>query len=264
MNRRLSTLLLAAAVTGTSGLLINRAFAEDVVPTTAPTTVPTSQPAEYIKAASYGIGHNFGQQMIGAPVKLDAEEILRGVRDSLAGKPSEVNEAQLQAAIMQVQQDMMKAQQELAEMETAKSENLAEVNKAFGTSFREGNAKVAGVTTTATGLQIQTITEGTGPNPKATDVVKVHYTGTRIDGTKFDSSVDRGEPVSFPLNQVIPGWTEGLQLMKVGGKSKLVIPPDIAYGDNPRPGGVIQPGDTLVFEVELIAIENAPAADGPK
>ena len=109
------------------------------------------------------------------------------------------------------------------------------------------------MTTTASGLQIETLVAGTGETPKATDKVKVHYTGKLIDGTKFDSSIDRGEPITFPLNGVIKGWGEGLQLMKVGGKARLVIPPSLAYGADGT--GPIPPNATLVFEVELLSIE---------
>jgi FKBP-type peptidyl-prolyl cis-trans isomerase FkpA/FKBP-type peptidyl-prolyl cis-trans isomerase FklB len=116
-------------------------------------------------------------------------------------------------------------------------------------------AAATGATKTASGLVYTPIKEGKGPSPKATDTVKVHYHGTLTDGKVFDSSVQRGEPATFPLNRVIPCWTEGLQLMKVGGKSKLVCPSGIAYGASGRPP-VIQPGATLIFEVELLAIEN--------
>ena len=110
--------------------------------------------------------------------------------------------------------------------------------------------------TTASGLKYQVLKQGTGTvSPKATDTVKVHYHGTLLDGTIFDSSVERGEPISFPLNQVIAGWTEGLQLMKVGDKFKFEIPPDLAYGANSPPGSKIPPNSTLVFEVELLGIQ---------
>ena len=111
-----------------------------------------------------------------------------------------------------------------------------------------------------TGYVYTEIKAGTGPAPKATDKVKVHYTGTLIDGTVFDSSVQRGEPVTFALNQVVPCWTQGVQLMKAGGKAKLVCPSELAYGDNGAPGGKIKGGATLVFEVELLGIEKAEGA----
>ncbi|MBI3767664.1 MAG: FKBP-type peptidyl-prolyl cis-trans isomerase [Deltaproteobacteria bacterium] len=130
----------------------------------------------------------------------------------------------------------------------------AVTEKKAGQEFVDKAAKEKGATKTASGLVYQEITPGTGESPKATDKVKVHYKGTLTDGTVFDSSIDRGEPATFPLNQVIKCWTEGLQLMKVGGKAKLVCPSDIAYGDSGRPP-TIKPGATLVFETELISIE---------
>ena len=126
-------------------------------------------------------------------------------------------------------------------------------NKSAGVSFLAENGKKKGVTTLPTGLQYEVLTEGTGEMPGATDKVTVHYTGTLMDGTVFDSSVDRGEPATFGVNQVIAGWTEALQLMKKGSKWKLVIPSDLAYGDRGA-GGQIGPDATLIFEVELIEI----------
>ena len=123
-----------------------------------------------------------------------------------------------------------------------------------GKAFLEENGKKEGVTTTASGLKYQVLNRGTGTvSPQATDTVKVHYHGTLLNGTVFDSSVERGEPISFPLNRVIAGWTEGLQLMKVGDKFKFEIPPNLAYGDR-SPAPTIPPGSTLVFEVELLGI----------
>ncbi len=135
----------------------------------------------------------------------------------------------------------------------AEQQATATKNKADGEAFLAKNKSVPGVTTTASGLQYQVVTQGKGPKPAAADRVKVHYTGTLLDGTKFDSSVDRGEPAEFALNQVIPGWTEALQLMPVGSKYTLWIPSSLAYGDRGTPGP-IGPNATLKFEVELIEI----------
>ena len=131
-----------------------------------------------------------------------------------------------------------------------------EEHKAEGEAFLAENAKKAGVTTTASGLQYEVIEEGTGVKPSASDTVKVHYHGTLIDGTVFDSSISRGLPATFGVHQVIKGWTEALQLMPVGSKYHLYIPQDLAYGAHPHPGGAIKPFMALIFDVELIAIEN--------
>ena len=139
------------------------------------------------------------------------------------------------------------------ELIETKAKKEAEKNIAEGKKFLEDNAKRDGVTVTDSGLQYEVLSEGKGDKPKAEDVVTVHYVGTLIDGTEFDSSIARGEPTSFPLNQVIPGWTEGVQLMPVGAKYKFVIPSDLAYGEN---GASTIPGNAvLVFEVELLDIE---------
>ncbi len=143
-----------------------------------------------------------------------------------------------------------------------KQQELAiEKAKADGKAYMEANAKRTGVVQTASGLQYEVLKQGTGAKPAATDKVKVHYHGTLIDGTVFDSSVDRGEPVSFELNRVIPGWTEGVQLMNVGSKYRFVIPSDLGYGS--RPAGSIPPFSTLIFEVELLDIVQPEAPKAP-
>ena len=136
---------------------------------------------------------------------------------------------------------------------SASTKKAAGENLEKGSAFLEDNSKVVGVKTTDSGLQFMVLQEGTGTeHPGATDRVKVHYHGTLIDGTVFDSSVDRGEPISFGLNQVIKGWTEGLQLMVVGEKTRLFIPSELGYGN--RPSGKIGPGSVLIFDVELLGI----------
>jgi FKBP-type peptidyl-prolyl cis-trans isomerase len=203
---------------------------------------PATQPAGYLNDAGYGIGYQVGKQLKSAGVALDLDAVVAGLRDSVAGKESKVSPAAIKQAMARLQQDA-----------EAAAKDKGTQNVKLGDEFRAENGKKKSVTTTASGLQIETLTEGTGPSPKPTDTVKVHYTGKLIDGTTFDSSVDRGEPAVFPLNGVIPGWTEGLQLMKVGGKARLVIPPSIGYGAAGQ--GPIGPNATLIFEVELLAIE---------
>jgi len=141
---------------------------------------------------------------------------------------------------------------------------LAEKNKKDGDAFLAENRKKEGVKTTVSGLQYKVLAEGKGGSPKATDKVSVNYRGTLIDGTEFDSSYKRGEPAAFGLNQVIKGWTEGIQLMKAGGKYTFTIPSELAYGERGTPGGPIGPNAVLIFEVELLSIgEKAPAVVQP-
>ncbi len=135
-----------------------------------------------------------------------------------------------------------------------------EKNLEEGKKFLEENKKREGVITTESGLQYEIITEGTGKSPSATSIVRTHYRGTLLDGTVFDSSYEKGEPIEFPLNGVIKGWTEGLQYMKEGGKYKLYLPTELAYGMNVRPGGKIQPNMALIFEIELIEVKEQPEA----
>ena len=210
------------------------------------------------ETSAYAIGQSMGryisntlerQQELG--VKLDNAMIMQGVQDGLV-KKSLLNEEQLEKALKDYDQKINQAA-------AKKASDDAKASLEKGKKFLEENAKKKGVTVTKSGLQYEVLTEGKGPKPKATDKVTVHYVGTLIDGKKFDSSVDRKEPAQFPLNQVIPGWTEGVQLMSVGSKYKFVLPAELAYGA--QGAGTIPANSVLVFEVELLGIGDAkPAA----
>ena len=185
-------------------------------------------------------------------IQLDHDLIVAGFQESAAGN-GQVDKEQIQQLLMALGQTVQMKQQELAAIK-------AEEAQAASAAFLSTNAQVEGVVTTESGLQYQVLTAAEGAKPAATDTVKVHYHGTLTDGTIFDSSVDRGEPIEFPLNRVIPGWTEGVQLMSVGSKYKFVIPSNLGYGANPA--GQIPANSTLIFEVELLDITTpAPAAD---
>ena len=169
----------------------------------------------------------------------DLESVLAGVSDGVLKKDLKV--------------DVQTYAPKISQLQATRAGATAAVEKKAGQAFLDKAAAEKGATKTPSGLIITALKPGTGPSPKATDKGKVHYHGTLADGTVFDSSVQRGEPIVLPLNSVIKCWTEGVQLMKVGGKSKLVCPSDIAYGDQGRPP-TIKPGATLVFEVELLEI----------
>src|SRR5499426_2074437 len=188
----------------------------------------------------YALGLVISQNL--ASFNLNATEldaVLAGVSDGVLKKESKV--------------DVQTYGPKITALQTARASAASAVEKKVGQAYLDKAAAEKGAKRTPSGLIITTIKPGTGPSPKATDRVKVHYHGTLTDGTVFDSSVQRGQPIELPLNGVIKCWTEGVQLMKVGGKSKLVCPSDIAYGDQGRPPQ-IKPGATLVFEVELLDI----------
>jgi len=195
---------------------------------------------------SYGIAYGLGLRMKADGVPLDAAAFGVGLADSLDGKEARMTQEEISAE--------MEAFQEKAQAERAAAqEALSKANIEAATKFLAENAAKEGVVTTASGLQYEVLTEGKGPKPTADDTVEVHYRGTLVDGTEFDSSYSRGETVTFGVGQVIPGWTEALQLMPVGSKWKLAIPADLAYGAGGA-GQVIGPNAALVFEVELISI----------
>lgn len=192
---------------------------------------------------SYGIGRQMGEQLASNPFDgVSAAAVAAGVIDALEGKESAVAHADLEAAFGVISQRMQ-----------AKEAEKSKILSVEGETFLAENAKKAGISVTASGLQYEVITAGTGATPTATSKVKTHYHGTLINGTVFDSSVDRGQPIDFPVNGVIAGWTEALQLMPVGSKWRLYIPHHLAYGERGA-GASIAPYSALIFEVELLEI----------
>ena len=227
-------------------------------PALAQETPPASQapkPESLNDRASYVIGLNLARNFKAQDVPVNPDVVVQGIRDGLAGT-SVLTDEEIQTAMQQFQQDLTAKQE-------AKRKELAEKNKQEGEAFLAANKAKEGVKTTASGLQYEIVAEGSGEFPKATDEVTVHYKGTLLDGTTFDSSYDRNQPATFTLNQVIPGWTEGVQLVKPGGKIKLYIPSDLGYGDRGA-GGVIGPNAVLVFEVELLSFQAQPEAPTPE
>jgi FKBP-type peptidyl-prolyl cis-trans isomerase FklB len=193
--------------------------------------------------ASYGVGMNVGKSFKSDLIDLDLEAFMTGFKDGLAGKESAVSA-----------QDMEKAMAELRADVTKRTDERMTTNKKAGEEFLAKNKTAKDVKTLENGVQYLVEKEGTGPMPKASDTVKVHYRGTLLDGTEFDSSFKRNEPAVFPVGGVIRGWTEALQKMKVGSKWKVFIPSDLAYGDQGQPP-VIPPASVLIFEIELLGIE---------
>ncbi len=198
---------------------------------------------------SYGIGMNIGFNLSRQKVDINPDILAAGIKDAIAGKP-QLTSDQVKDVMAQFEKDMEQKQKQAGEK-----------NKTEGAKFLEENKKKPGVKTTASGLEYKVEKEGTGAQPKATDMVTVNYRGTLIDGTEFDSSYKRGQPASFPVNGVIKGWTEALQLMKVGSKYQLWIPSSLAYGER-SVSPEIGPNATLIFEVELLDAK-PPPTPGP-
>ena len=207
-----------------------------------------NEPSTDLEKLSYSLGIILGERIQNDFGDLDPNFVLEGLKDSKDPNSWKLDRPAINQAVQDAQ-TRIRAQQE------QQVEAMAEANLKSGEAFLAENAKKDGVTVTASGLQHRVITEGAGDAPKATDTVKVHYEGRLISGDVFDSSIARGEPVSFPLNGVIPGWSEGVQLMKVGSKFEFTIPSALAYG--PSGTGPIPPNSVLVFDVELLEINPA-------
>lgn len=205
----------------------------------------TKKPKAAKDQVSYTIGVQFGKSLKAQNLDLDPKVLAQGIKDGLSGAKFELSDEEMQSAMMHLSEDRQK------EMKAE-----AEKNKVAAEAFMTKNKTAEGVQTTASGLQYKILTEGSGAKPKIDDIVVVNYKGTLIDGTEFDSSYKRNQPAEFPIRGVIPGWTEGLQLMKKGGKAMLYVPPELGYGDRAR--SQIPASSVLVFEVELVDMKPGP------
>ena len=200
----------------------------------------TDKNAPPVAKISYALGYQVTSQ---TPPEMDIDAFVKGVRDGHARKPNAYTEEELKVAYTAFQEEMVKKQQQEAMQASAKND-----------SFLAENSRKPGIVTTASGLQYKVVVAGTGKQPTATSTVKVHYKGQLTDGKVFDDSFSRGQPVEFPVDKVIPGWTEGLQTMKAGGTSIFYIPGKLAYGEQGVPG-MIPANSTLIFEVKLLEVK---------
>ena len=196
---------------------------------------------------SYAIGMNVGRGLHRDKIDVDPNLLLRGLKDAMGGGQTLMSDEQAQAVIVQLQNQLRQKMQ-------AQQAEAGQANKKEGDDFLAANKTKPGVIVLTSGLQYKILKEGTGPKPTASDTVKCNYRGTLINGTEFDSSEKHGGPATFPVSGVIKGWTEALQLMPVGSKWQLFVPPDLAYGARGA-GGDIGPNETLIFDVELLSIE---------
>lgn len=197
---------------------------------------------------SYTIGLNIGKDFTSQDMDLDPDVLVMGIKDAMEGRDSKLTEEEMMAEIQAFQQDMQARQ-------IAKVQELAAKNRTESEAFLAENATREGVVVLDSGLQYKVIEAGEGASPTVDSMVTVHYRGTLVDGTEFDSSYSRNEPATFPVGGVIPGWTEALPLMKEGAKWQLAIPSELAYGENGA-GNVIGPNAALLFDVELISVDS--------
>jgi FKBP-type peptidyl-prolyl cis-trans isomerase FklB len=205
----------------------------------------SAQPETLEQKAAYAIGVNFVSSLKLQGITVDDKSLIQGMQDAFSGNLA-LSEDEMRQAFNQFKEQLVKQQQQEKKSQLGK-------NKQLGDAFLAQNKKKEGVITLKSGLQYKVIKSGTGASPKASDKVTTHYRGTLIDGTEFDSSYSRNEPTTFPVNGVIPGWVEALQLMHIGDKWQLFIPSKLAYGEQ-AVGGTIKPNSTLIFEIELLKI----------
>ena len=216
-------------------------------PQTSAATSPDSVLKTQKDKISYAIGMNVGTNLHKQSVDVDPAILLQGLKDGIAGSKPLLTEEEARTLLMQLQEDTRKKQAE-------KAQQMGGANKTEGDAFLAANKNKEGVVTLPSGLQYKILQAGTGPKPSAADSVVCNYRGTLINGTEFDSSYKRGQPLTFPVNGVIKGWTEALQLMPVGSKWQLFIPSELAYGERGA-GADIGANATLIFEVELLSIQ---------
>lgn len=217
-------------------------------PTSETTSTAVTEKSSELEKVGYSLGYMMAEGNKEGIDDLNLDTFELGFRDGYEGKDAALTQEQMQQILMEYQE---KKQKEMVE----KRQEQAVTNLEAGEAFLAENAKKEGVQVTESGLQYKVLTPGTGESPSESDIVTVNYEGKLIDGTVFDSSYERGEPTQFPLNQVIPGWTEGLQLMKKGGKYEFYIPAELAYGETGNAN--IEPNSTLIFTVELLDIMTA-------
>ncbi len=240
----LSTLAIALVGITMTGCNEEKAAAVTTVKTPPPAEKTLSTQAEKV---GYTYGLQIGAQLSASKDLLDSDALMLGLKDALDSKPARISQEEMQQATTAFQQQ--------AQARAAKNKaGAATKNKTEGDAFLAQNKTKEGVVTLPSGLQYKIITAGTGATPTKADTVVTHYTGTLINGQVFDSSVQRGEPATFPVGGVIAGWTEALQLMKVGGKWQLFIPAELAYGENGA-GQMIAPNTALIFDIELLEIQ---------
>lgn len=238
-----------AAVGLAMGLVVSTASAQQtgsIGDQTEPAQQEQLSPAELTRKASYIIGRQIQQDFSRDGVEIDLASLIQGIQDGAAGKESPIPPEEVQSVMQAFSRAVMAQRQQ--QMQKIADDNLAEANE-----FLKKNSLEEGVKQLETGVQYKVMKEGTGASPAESDEVTVHYTGMFIDGTKFDSSVDRGMPATFPLDGVIPGWTKTLPRMKVGSKWRLYIPPKMAYGEAGK--GSIPPNKLLIFDIELLEIK---------
>lgn len=239
-------LTLASLMVGTCIFAQNKANTKKTTSATKTSEAAKLKLISKTDSLSYAIGYAMASNLKQQNILVNSTPFSKAVNDVLNGQPLVLEESVIQNVLQQFQQEMQ------SKANAEKNKEVME-NKLVGEKFLEENKKNAGVVTLPSGLQYQILKEGTGAKPGPTDQVKTHYHGTLVNGKVFDSSVERGEPVTFGVNQVIKGWTEALQLMPVGSKWKLFIPSELAYGEQGPPS--IGPSQVLIFEVELISIE---------